>query len=348
MVEKSEKNILVIGPSWVGDMVMSQALYMSLKVLEPNCRITVMAPNWTRPVLDRMPEVDSSLDSELGHGELRLSARRRLGKSLRSSNFTHAIVLPLSFKSALVPFHANIGIRTGWRGEWRNFLLNDCRTPRDEQFPLMVQRFAALAYPESEVPPANIPNPRLVTQQQLVQASLSKFQLGTGDEIIAICPGAEFGEAKQWPAQYYAELSNAMLDQGKQIWIFGSSNDELTTEAILADIDQAMLGRCHNLVGKTSLAEAIDLMSVASTVVSNDSGLMHVAAALNKPVVGVYGSTSPDFTPPLADKVKLLSTDIECRPCFKRECPFGHLRCLTELKPKLAIESVESFSTSKK
>lgn len=347
MVQKNGKNILVIGPSWVGDMVMSQALYKSLKVLDPDCRITVMAPNWTLPLLDRMPEVDASMDMEFGHGELGLSARRRLGKSLRASNFTHAIVLPLSFKSALVPFHANIGTRTGWRGEWRNLLLNDCRTPRDKQFPLMVQRFAALAYPENEAPPKNIPNPCLVVQEQGIQDSLNKFGLGTDSEIIAICPGAEFGEAKQWPSQYYAELSNAMLEQDKQVWIFGSSNDELATEAILADIDHAMLDRCHNLVGRTSLAEAIDLMSVTTAVVSNDSGLLHVAAALSKPVVGIYGSTSPDFTPPLAEQVKLLATDIECRPCFKRECPFGHLRCLTELKPSLAIESVELYSNSK-
>ncbi len=345
MEEESANKILVIGPSWVGDMVMSQALFMCLKKEEPDSQITVMAPNWTRSLLDRMPEVDHSIDMEIGHGELGLIARRKLGKSLRSSNFTQAIVLPQSFKSALVPFHADIPLRTGWRGEWRNLLLNDCRSPRDAQFPLMVQRFTALAYPERKNPPAEIPTPRLVTDAESTATAISKFCLVIDSKVLAICPGAEFGAAKQWPSEYYAELSNSMLARGWQVWLFGSANDELIAESILADIDNRYLEQCQNLVGRTNLAEAIDLMSLSSTVISNDSGLMHVAAALMKPVVAIYGSTSPDFTPPLTKKVKLLTTNIECRPCFKRECPYGHLRCLTELKPELAIASLESFLT---
>ena len=324
---------------------MSQALFMCLKKEEPDSQITVMAPNWTRPLLDRMPEVDHSIDMEIGHGELGLIARRKLGKSLRGSNFTRAIVLPQSFKSALVPFHADIPLRTGWRGEWRNLLLNDCRSPRDAEFPLMVQRFTALAYPERKTPPAEIPTPRLVTDAESTATAISKFCLVLDSKVLAICPGAEFGAAKQWPSEYYAELSNSMLARGWQVWLLGSANDELIAESILADIDNRYLEQCQNLVGRTNLAEAIDLMSLSSTVISNDSGLMHVAAALMKPVVAIYGSTSPDFTPPLTKKVKLLTTNIECRPCFKRECPYGHLRCLTELKPELAIASLESFLT---
>lgn len=345
MEEESANKILVIGPSWVGDMVMSQALFMCLKKEEPDSQITVMAPNWTRPLLDRMPEVDHSIDMEIGHGELGLIARRKLGKSLRSSNFTQAIVLPQSFKSALVPFHADIPLRTGWRGEWRNLLLNDCRSPRNAEFPLMVQRFIALAYPERKNPPAEIPTPRLVTDAESTATAISKFCLVLDSKVLAICPGAEFGAAKQWPSEYYAELSNSMLARGWQVWLLGSANDELIAESILADIDNRYLEQFQNLVGRTNLAEAIDLMSLSSTVISNDSGLMHVAAALMKPVVAIYGSTSADFTPPLTKKVKLLTTNIECRPCFKRECPYGHLRCLTELKPELAIASLESFLT---
>jgi len=326
-------------------MVMSQALFMCLKKEEPDSQITVMAPNWTRPLLDRMPEVDHSIDMEIGHGEFGLIARRKLGKSLRSSNFTQAIVLPQSFKSALVPFHADIPLRTGWRGEWRNLLLNDCRSPRDAEFPLMVQRFIALAYPERKNPPAEIPTPRLVTDAESTATAISKFCLVIDSKVLAICPGAEFGAAKQWPSEYYAELSNSMLARGWQVWLLGSANDELIAESILADIDNRYLEQFQNLVGRTNLAEAIDLMSLSSTVISNDSGLMHVAAALMKPVVAIYGSTSADFTPPLTKKVKLLTTNIECRPCFKRECPYGHLRCLTELKPELAIASLESFLT---
>ena len=235
MAEKTKQNILVIGPSWVGDMVMSQSLYIRLKQNNPENRITVMAPSWTRPLLDRMPEVDARLDFDLEHGELKLAARRSLGKSLRDSHFTQAIVLPLSFKSALVPFHANIKIRTGWRGEWRNVLLNDCRPPQDENFPLMVQRFAALANPRASLPPENISNPKLSIQQSDVNSSLSKFELTKELTILAISPGAEFGEAKQWPSEYYAELTNAVLQQGWQVWIFGSVNDCLLYTSDAAD-----------------------------------------------------------------------------------------------------------------
>lgn len=346
MAKKTDQNILVVGPSWVGDMVMSQSLYISLKEENPNCRISVLAPGWTEPLLKRMPEVEASIAMPIGHGELALSARRKLGRSLRAANYSEAIVLPNSFKSALVPFHASIPKRTGWRGEWRNLLLNDCRKPRNDELPLMVQRFAALAYPEGLAVPGRVPNPKLVTEQENIDKTLSKFSLSTAGKVMAICPGAEFGEAKQWPAEYYAELSNEKLKAGWQVWIFGSANDSLIAESILADIDNQFLDQCHSLVGQTSLAEAIDLMSLCSVAVSNDSGLMHVAAALNVPVVGIFGSTSPDFTPPLADKVKLLATDIDCRPCFKRSCPYGHLKCLTELKTTSVVESVNALMLS--
>lgn len=305
-----------------------------------------MAPDWTRPILDRMPEVESSIPAELEHGELRLRKRRQMGRALRSEGFTQAIVLPNSFKSALIPFHAGIPKRTGWLGEWRRPLLNDCRRLDEDAFPRMVDRFAALAYPEDRSPPANVPAPRLAVDIDSVRAAMSQFQLTDNQPVLAICAGAEFGEAKQWPAQHYAELVNNLVGKGWQFWFFGSVNDQLITESIMADVDPAFLDQCENLAGATSLAQAIDLMSRATAVISNDSGLMHVAAALQKPVVGIYGSTSPDFTPPLAERVKLLATDIECRPCFKRQCPYGHLRCLTELKPVLATEAVEQLTSS--
>lgn len=344
MGQSAQENILVIGPSWVGDMVMAQSLFICLKQQNPDCRIAVMAPDWTLPLLHRMPEVDTSIPAELGHGELRLGLRRTIGKRLRGK-FDRAIVLPNSFKSALIPLHAGIPQRTGWRGEWRQLLLNDCRVLDKEAFPLMVQRFAALAYPPAQDPPEQIPYPQLQAREENREELRERFRLNANQPVLAICAGAEFGAAKQWPAHHYAELVNSLLDTGWQAWFFGSVNDQLITESILADIEPKHLDRCHNLTGNTSLAEAIDLLSCADAVVSNDSGLMHVAAALGKPVTGIYGSTSPDFTPPLSDRVKLLFTDIECRPCFKRECPYGHLRCLTELRPELAIAAVKELTS---
>lgn len=342
--QDNQENILVIGPSWVGDMVMAQSLFISLKTSYKNSRLSVMAPDWTRPLLDRMPEVDSSISFPFKQGELNFMARRALGKSLKDQNFTSAIVLPNSFKSALIPFYAAIPRRIGWRGEWRNMLLTDCRKLDRERFPMMVQRFAALADPVSDEPPHPIAKPSLHTDPVQVTATLEEFGLQTGGRILAICPGAEFGAAKQWPAEHYAATCNSLIANGWKVWIFGSSNDTAVAQAISAKIEPEYRASCVSLAGKTDLAQAIDLMSVTDATISNDSGLMHIAAALDKPVVALYGSTSSDFTPPLAERVKLLATDIACRPCFKRDCPYGHLRCLTELRPDRAIMAINELN----
>lgn len=336
-------NLLIIGPTWVGDMVMAQSLFMLIKQRQPDSRITVMAPDWTRPLLQRMPEVDASRDLPVKHGELSLGKRRAIGRSLQPEGFTEAIILPNSFKSALIPFHAGIPKRTAWRGEWRNLLLTDCRTLDKQAFPLMVQRFAALGLPPDNKPPASIPYPRLKIDPGAAAEALKVLGLEAGERIVGICPGAEYGESKQWPAVHYAALTNQLVAGGWEVWIFGSGNDRLMAESILADVDNDKLPRCKNLTGATSLAQAIDVLAMTHLVVSNDSGLMHIAAALGKPLVALYGSTSPDFTPPLTEKVKSLFTDIECRPCFKRECPYGHRRCLTEIKPQRALAAAEEL-----
>jgi len=346
MTQKSQENILVVGPAWVGDMVMAQSLFMCLKKQYPDCRISVLAPNWTRPLLARMPEVEKGISLAMGHGELQLVKRRALGRSLRGEQFTMAIVLPNSFKSALIPLYAGIPKRIAWKGEWRNLLLSDCRRLDKNAFPLMVQRFAALAYPGSKEPPDQIPEPRLQSDLKSVAQALATFNLGVEDRILAICPGAEFGMAKQWPADHFTTTCKTKIDEGWQVWIFGSEKDAEVADEILQMLAEKQRQKCVSLAGKTSLAQAIDLLSVAEAVVSNDSGLMHIAAALDKPVVALYGSTSPDFTPPLSSKSKLLFTDIDCRPCFQRECPLEHKKCLTELEPSRAVAAIAELTTS--
>ncbi|MEX2333183.1 MAG: lipopolysaccharide heptosyltransferase II, partial [Pseudohongiella sp.] len=331
------RRILVVGPSWVGDMVMAQSLFMALKSATPGVEIDVLAPSWSRPLLDRMPEVARAIDLPFAHGELGLRRRFELGRELRSGQYDQAILLPNSFKSALVPWFAGIPVRTGWRGEKRGWILNDCRVLDPEQLPLMVQRFLALALPAGAELPQALPDPLPVPQLQAepaqVNAAMADFMLTKSPAILALCPGAEFGDAKQWPAEHYAAVASAHLNAGGQVWLFGSGKDRPVTDAIVAQVAAADRQHCHNLAGRTSLAQAIDLLSAAGAVVSNDSGLMHIAAALHRPLVAVYGSTSAEFTPPLTDRVELLSTDIECRPCFQRNCPYGHKRCLTELSP---------------
>lgn len=333
-------NILIIGPSWVGDMVMAQTLFTCLKQRHPDCQIDVLAPDWSRPILERMPEVRAALSFPLGHGVLELATRRKIGQSL-AGRYDQAILLPNSLKSALVPFFAKVPKRTGWKGEMRYGLLNDIRTLDKERLPLMIERFMALAYePDAELPKP-YPQPRLAIDDASREAALVKFGLSLDRPVLALCPGAEFGEAKRWPAEYYAKVAELKIRAGWQVWLFGSKNDHPGCEDIRAQLIPGLREESVNLAGETSLAEAIDLLSCASAVVSNDSGLMHVAAALNRPLVAVYGSTSPQFTPPLADQVEIVRLGLECSPCFDRTCRFGHYNCLRELKPRPVIEALD-------
>ncbi len=332
---------LIVGPSWVGDMVMAQSLFRQLKANHPDNEISVLAPDWTRPLLERMPEVEQSLDSPFRRGEWHWDRRREFGRGLRQRGFTHAIVLPNSFKSALVPFHAGIPRRTGWRGEWRGWLLNDCRRLNKEKLPRMVERFVALGLPPDSPLPAELPRPRLQVREPDRDQALARLKLDPQHPVLALCPGAEFGPSKQWPAAGHGELARDYLARGWQLWLFGSENDRGIAAEIIAGIGDEWSSRCRDLTGETSLAEAIDLLSLAGAVVSNDSGLMHVAAALDRPLAAIYGSSSPKFTPPLAERVELLVTGIECQPCYQRECPYGHLRCLTGIQPELVAGAIE-------
>ncbi len=340
--------ILIIGPSWVGDMVMSQSLYITLKQQHPNSTIDVIAPAWCKPILERMPEVNKALEMPIGHGEFNLWGRRKIGKSLRNQ-YDHAYILPNSAKSALIPWFANIPTRTGWKGESRYILLNDLR-PNKKAFQYMVERYVALAHPRTEMESSHslggihtLPKPKLTIYIPVQQKTLEKFQLSSEVDAIGLCPGAEFGPAKKWPEAHYAEVAQFAVNNGKQVWLFGSQKDVETCQSIKSKVSLEGQERVHLLAGHTSLIEAVDLLAACSTVVSNDSGLMHVAAAVGCNVVAVYGSTSPKYTPPLAEKVEIVHTDIECRPCFQRECRFKHLKCLTELSPQQVINGIQKM-----
>lgn len=335
--------ILIIGPSWVGDMVMAQTLFHVLKQRHPACVIDVLAPEWSRPILERMPEVRQALSFPLGHGALELATRRRIGKSL-AGQYDQAILLPNSLKSALVPFFAGIAQRTGWRGELRYGLLNDVRTLDKVRYPLMIERFMALGYPAGAELPKPYPRPSLQIETASRDAALAKFGLSLDRPVLALCPGAEFGEAKRWPSEHYAKVAEIKIREGWQVWLFGSKNDHAVGESIREWLIPGLREESVNLSGETSLAEAIDLLSCSDAVVSNDSGLMHVAAALNRPLVAVYGSTSPGFTPPLADQVEVVRLGLECSPCFDRTCRFGHYNCLRLLEPEAVASALQRLN----
>jgi len=333
--------ILIVGPSWVGDMVMAQSLFKVLKQRQPDSTIDVLAPGWSRPLLDRMPEVSDTIDMPLGHGKLELGTRRQLGHDLRDRHYDQAILLPNSLKSAIIPFSANIPLRTGWRGEYRYILLNDIRLLDKERLTMTVQRFVALALPADQINLPSIPTPQLTVDADTVAAARTAHQLNDEQKpILALCPGAEFGPAKRWPESYYGQLADEQIKQGWQVWLFGSKKDQ----AVCATINEVTQGQCHDLSGRTSLAEAVDLLSLANAVVSNDSGLMHVAAALNRPLAAIYGSSDPNFTPPLNDNARIISPDIDCSPCFKRECPKEHLKCLRDLPVSQVQAALEQLT----
>ena len=337
-IESASDQILIVGPSWVGDMVMAQSLYKALREQNPNCVIDVLAPGWSLPVLSRMGEVRHVIDQPTAHGELAWGKRKALGAQLATVGYGQSILLPNSLKSALIPAFAKIPIRTGWRGEYRYGLLNDIRRLNKDRYPLMVERFVALAYEIDAVLPTQLPRPELSVDADNQAKVLAKFSLSVDQPILALCPGAEFGPAKQWPARHYGEVAKHFIAKGWQVWCFGSNNDVAISEQIktLAGAES-----CHVVAGKTALGDAIDLLGLANAVVSNDSGLMHIAAALARPLVAVYGSTSSDFTPPLSEAVEMAYTDEPCRPCFKRECPLSHLNCLNNLEAGRVIGALD-------
>ncbi len=324
------QKILVIAPSWVGDCMLMQPMLQRLHQRHPGVRVDVLAPPWTEKLLRQMPEVGDVIVNPFPHGSFGLMARRRLGLQLRHARYDQAIVLPNSWKSALIPYFSDIPLRTGFVGEMRHGLLNDARKLNKKKLPLMVERFAQLAE-ERGVPLAQpLPHPKLsVSDEQRAQV-LAKFGLTLDKPVAVFCPGAEYGPAKRWPPQYYAELAQNLRAQGYAVWLIGSPKDKDVAETIVA------LGNepCRNLCGVTDLADAIALLSCATLVVSNDSGLMHIAAALDRQLLAIFGSSSPQFTPPLSEQAQVLTLKLSCSPCFKRECPLGHFNCMLKLTPK--------------
>lgn len=337
--------MLVIGPSWVGDMMMSQSLYRTIKAIEPAAEIDVMAPAWCRPLLERMPEVSHALPMPLGHGALELGARRHLGIALRDKHYQRAFVLPNSFKSALVPFFAQIPQRTGWRGEMRYGLLNDLRVLDKQAFPLMVQRYAALGYAAQQIKSAaDLPQPLLWPQLQVTNAEAitarESFALSIDRPLIGFCPGAEFGPAKRWPHYHYATLAKQLIAAGYKIVLFGSAKDHPAGEDIRLALTEQAQGFCMNLAGKTSLDQAVVLIAACQAVVSNDSGLMHVAAALNKPLVALYGPSSPDFTPPLSQHAKVIRLISGYHKVRKGDAEQGYHQSLIDIQPEVVYQEL--------
>ncbi len=314
-------SILAIGPAWVGDMVMAQSLFAGLRQQHPDAAIDVLAPRWTLPLLRFMPEVRQFIEQPLGHGELGLAARYRQGRSLRAAGYDLALVLPGSVKSALVPYWAGIPRRRGYGGALRRLLLNEIRAkaalPQVESYLALIDWQKTAPQPRLIVPPGG-------SGQALAALGVTRPK----GPLLAIAPGAEYGPAKRWPSRHFAELAEAKRKQGWQVWLFGSAGDREAAEAIPCD---------QNLAGRTSLDQAVMLLALADLVVSNDSGLMHVAAALQRPQLALFGPSDPLRTGPRSENAQVLRLGLDCSPCNKRVCPLGHHRCMEDLSPAMVL-----------
>lgn len=314
-------------------MVMAQSLFMLLKQRHPEATIDVLAPAWSLPLISRMPEVGRGIPMPAGHGELNFRKRRELGQRLRAVGYSRAIVLPRSLKAALVPWFAGIPRRTGFRGEMRYRLINDMRPLDRRLLDQTVKRFLALGLPRGETP-GEIPLPRLDVSESRRAALIERLGIATARPVAAMMPGAEYGPAKCWPLESYAALATMLHAAGYDVWILGSENDRDAGGRVAAG------GPARNLCGRTELVDAVDLLGGASLAVTNDSGLMHVAAAVGARVVALYGSSTPRYTPPLAKDATVHYLELDCSPCFERVCPLGHFRCLREIRPETVFDGI--------
>ena len=335
-MKKPQQRILVVGPAWVGDMVMAQSLFITLRQRSPDVIVDVLAPAWSLPLLSRMPQVNEAIALPVSHGEVAMVKRFRTGRLLRKKAYTQAIVIPRSYKAALVPFIAGIPQRTGYRGEMRYGVINDMRSLNKQVLTQTVQRQVALGLPDKANQPPVVPYPKLEIDTNNQKRLLDELELTQDKPIIGMMPGAEYGPAKQWPIPYFQELAGKLVKAGYQVWVFGSRK-EREIGGQIASVGNEVT----NLCGTTRLEDVIDLVVLCEKVVSNDSGLMHVACAVGAKVIAIYGSSSPTYTPPLSNNAEVIYRYLECSPCYKRECPLGHTNCLT------GIDSGTVFTASK-
>lgn len=329
------QKILIVAPAWVGDAVMSLALIHHLKQRNPMVEISVLVVPWCQAVFNLCQDVTRVIPLNIPHGVFGMKIRWQCAQALKPYQFDVAYVLPNSWKSALIPFLAGIPKRVGFVGEMRWGLLTHCHK-KATHLPLLVDKYQSLAGEEGKF---LRPRLRIDLRKFDKKALLARQDATLIKPVIAFCPGAEYGPAKRWPSSYYANIAQHYVNLGWQVWLFGSPKDVVVAD----EIKEEATGDIISWVGQTSLEEAIYLLSFARMVVTNDSGLMHVGAALDLPTVALFGSSSPTYTPPLSDRAAIMYLKVECSPCFKRECSLtgdNHLKCLTGITPGRVIKAI--------
>ena len=343
--------ILIIAPNWIGDAVMTQPLLASIKGLYPDSTIDVLASTWVAPIYRACSEVNQVIEAKFEHKQLQWGLRKQLAKQIEKQKYQACFVLPNSFKSALIPWLANIPLRIGYRGEMRFGLINVALdNPSKINRPPMVQHYLALSVLLNDEEQAegqqgySNTTPRLNVSTSAKQSIQSKLQSANiTDSIYVFCPGAEYGPSKRWPTEHFARLAQELIKENpnNHIILIGSQGDQNLANEISSREQQN--SNIHNWCGSTSLDEAIALIGMSKAVVSNDSGLMHIAAALRVPQVAIFGSSDPAHTPPLSDRAKVIWLDLPCSPCHKRECPLGHLKCLKDILPQQVLTTLNTL-----
>lgn len=334
--------ILIISPNWIGDAVIAQPLLRLLKERHPDSPIDVLAPAWVAPIWRAVAEVDEVLESTFRHGALQLRERWQFARKLGKRGYAEAYVLPNTFKFALIPWLAGIPRRIGYLGEMRYGLLNVIhRVALDFPRP-MVSYYAALAdMPAAQAPaPSAFPRPRLMIAPQRSDETMAQLKVQTGSPLLVFAPGAEFGPAKRWPAGHFAELARMVRQTygEAQIVLLGSGKDKEACDEI-----EITVPWIQNFAGVTTLDQAIAIIAKADAVVSNDSGLMNIASALNRPVVAMYGPTDMHNTPPFSEVTEAVSLHLPCSPCHQRVCPLGHHDCMKKLPADMVWQPLRSM-----
>lgn len=331
------QRILIIAPHWIGDAVMSQPLLASLKKAHPNDCIDVLCTPWVAPIYQACKEVSQIIEVDLQHGVLQWNLRRSIAKQLKTNGYTIAFVLPNSFKSALIPWMAGIPNRIGYRGEVRFGLINNAlRNPSRQARTAMVEHYGKLlqALSKTSIPFNKNSQPQLYISNELIEKVRSRLAPLRTQSLYVFAPGAEYGPAKRWPSSHFAELATTILskDPLAQIVILGSKADYTLGQDIQTNTKAT--ARIHNWCGSISLEEAMSVIAQCTQVISNDSGLMHIAAALSIPQIAIFGSSNPLHTPPLSKHAQVIWLELPCSPCYQRTCPLGHLHCLKQIEPQ--------------
>jgi heptosyltransferase-2 len=341
--------ILIVAPNWIGDAVMSQPLLANLKIIYPLSKIDVLASPWVAPIYRACAEVHEVIEAKLEHRQLQFGLRKQIAIELKAKQYDACFVLPNSFKSALIPWLANIPFRIGYRGELRFGLINIALdNPRKINRPPMANHYLALSNPLEHSQKIDIGKPAdpklnvMTAAKQLVE---TKLHQATIDEksIYVFCPGAEYGATKRWPTEHFANLAQQLLksEANAHVILLGGKSDHTLGEEIKSQARSN--SHIHNWCGDTSLDEAIALIGMSKALISNDSGLMHIGAALKVPQVAIFGSSDPHHTPPLSDRAKVLWLNLPCSPCHKRECPLGHLKCLKDILPETVLGAIQTL-----